>query len=93
VPRGNLHQFDAKAQKNFTDPERSYGAAAEVVATFIVHIEMSKARWLVSGAVPGVERERTNRVRPPTALDAPLARRLIARGIEAHVIHSASVAV
>src|SRR5271163_5332360 len=85
---------------------------------------MSKASWLVSGAVPGVERQPLKKLEPDAtallrlierwrneavragrpisrialAYEAGrdgfwLARWLIARGIEAHVIHSASVAV
>ena len=85
---------------------------------------MSKASWLVSGAVPGVERQPLKKLAPDAtallrlierwrneavragrpisrialAYEAGrdgfwLARWLIARGIEAHVIHSASVAV
>jgi transposase len=85
---------------------------------------MSKASWLVSGIVPGVERQPLKKLEPDAtallrlierwrneavragrpisrialAYEAGrdgfwLARWLIARGIEAHVIHSASVAV
>src|SRR5438876_131178 len=85
---------------------------------------MSKASWLVSGVVPGVERQPLKKLEPDAtallrlierwrneavragrpirrialAYEAGrdgfwLARWLIARGIEAHVIHSASVAV
>ena len=98
--------------------------AFDPISTLVVVVEMSKASWLVSGAVPGVERQPLKKLAP----DAPallrlierwrseavragrpisrialayeagrdgfwLARWLIARGIEAHVIHSASVAV
>jgi transposase len=93
-------------------------------STLVVVVEMSKASWLVSGAVPGVERQPLKKLEPDaTALlrlierwrneavraGRPIsrialayeagrdgfwiARWLIARGIEAHVIHSASVAV
>ena len=84
---------------------------------------MSKASWLVSGVVPGVERQPLKKLeadatallrlierwRNEAVLGRPisritlayeagrdgfwLARWLIARGIEVHVIHSASVAV
>jgi transposase len=90
----------------------------------VVVVEMSKASWLVSGVVPGVERQPLKKLEPDAtallrlierwrneavragrpirrialAYEAGrdgfwLARWLIARGIEAHVIHSASVAV
>src|SRR3984893_638402 len=98
--------------------------AFDPISTLVVVVEMSKASWLVSGAVPGVERQPLKKLEPDaTALlrllerwrkaamraSRPisrialayeagrdvfwLARWLIARGIEAHVIHSASVAV
>src|SRR5258707_13647833 len=85
---------------------------------------MGKMSWLVSGVVPGVERQPLKKLEPDAtallrlierwrneavragrpisrgalAYEAGrdgfwLARWLIARGIEAHVIHSASVAV
>ena len=98
--------------------------AFDPTSTLVVVVEMSKASWLVSGAVPGVERQPLKKLEPgATALlrlierwrneavraGRPisrialayeagrdgfwLARWLMARGIEAHVIHSASVAV
>ena len=98
--------------------------AFDPISTLVVVVEMSKASWLVSGAVPGVERQPLKKLEPDAtvllrlierwraeALRAGrpisrialayeagrdgfwLARWLIARGIEAHVIHSASVAV
>src|SRR6476659_404384 len=99
-------------------------AAVDPMSTLVVVVEMSKASWLVSGAVPGVERQPLKKLEPDAtallrlierwrneamragrpisrialAYEAGrdgfwLARWLIARGIEAHVIHSASVAV
>src|SRR6266516_3245403 len=99
-------------------------AAFDPISTLVVVVEMSKTSWLVSGVVPGVERQPLKKLEPDaTALlrlierwrieavraGRPLrrialayeagrdgfwlARWLIARGIEAHVIHSASVAV
>ena len=99
-------------------------AAFDPISTLVVVVEMSKMSWLVSGVVPGVERQPLKKLEPnATALlrlierwrteavraGRPirrialayeagrdgfwLARWLIARGIEAHVIHSASVAV
>src|SRR6266511_2029242 len=80
-------------------------AAFDPISTLVVVVEMSKASWLVSGVVPGVERWRNEAVRAgrpirriALAYEAGrdgfwLARWLIARGIEAHVIQSASVAV
>src|SRR6201988_3752065 len=99
-------------------------AAFDPISTLVVVVEMSKASWLVSGVVPGVERQPLKKVEPDAtallrlierwrneavragrpirrialAYEAGrdgfwLARWLIARGIEAHVIHSASVAV
>ena len=98
--------------------------AFDPISTSVVVVEMSKASWLVSGAVPGVERQPLKKLEPDAtallrlierwrneamrsgrpisrialAYEAGrdgfwLARWLIARGIEAHVIHSASVAV
>ena len=98
--------------------------AFDPISTLVVVVEMSKASWLVSGAVPGVERQPLKKLEPDAtallrlierwrneavragrpisrialAYEAGrdgfwLARWLIARGIEAHVIHSASVAV
>ena len=98
--------------------------AFDPISTLVVVIEMSKASWLVSGAIPGVERQPLKKLEPDAtallrlierwrneamragrpisrialAYEAGrdgfwLARWLIARGIEAHVIHSASVAV
>src|SRR5450755_3537616 len=98
--------------------------AFDPTSTLVVVVEMSKASWLVSGVVPGVERQPLKKLEPDAtallrlierwrneavragrpisrialAYEAGrdgfwLARWLIARGIEAHVIHSASVAV
>jgi transposase len=98
--------------------------AFDPISSLVVVVEMSKASWLVSGAVPGVERQPLKKLEPDAtallrlierwrneavragrpisrivlAYEAGrdgfwLARWLIARGIEAHVIHSASVAV
>ena len=94
------------------------------ISTLVMVVEMSKASWLVSGVVPGVERQPLKKLEPDAtallrlierwrieavragrpirrialAYEAGrdgfwLARWLIARGIETHVIHSASVAV
>ena len=99
-------------------------AAFDPASTLVVVVEMSKASWLVSGVVPGVERQPLKKLEPDAtallrlierwrneavragrpisrialAYEAGrdgfwLARWLIARVIEAHVIHSASVAV
>jgi transposase len=99
-------------------------AAFDPISTLVVIVEMSKTSWLVSGVVPGVERQPLKKLEPDAtallrlierwrieavragrpirrialAYEAGrdgfwLARWLIARGIEAHVIHSASVAV
>jgi transposase len=98
--------------------------AFDPISTLVVVVEMSKASWLVSGAVPGVERQPLKKLEPDAtallrlierwrneavgagrpisrivlAYEAGrdgfwLARWLIARGIEAYVVHSASVAV
>src|SRR6202162_6451616 len=98
--------------------------AFDPISTLVVVVEMSKASWLVSGVVPGVERQPLKKLEPDAAAllrlierwrneavraGRPisrielayepgrdgfwLARWLIARGIEAYVIHSASVAV
>ena len=98
--------------------------AFDPISTLVVVVEMSKASWLVSGAVPGVERQPLKKLeadatallrlierwrneavragRPISRITLAyeagrdgfwLARWLIARGIEVHVIHSASVAV
>src|ERR1700757_2029730 len=99
-------------------------AAFDPISTLVVVVEMSKASGLVSGVVPGVERQPLKKLEPDAtallrlierwrneavragrpirrialAYEAGrdgfwLARWLIARGIEPHVIHSASVAV
>jgi transposase len=99
-------------------------AAFDPISTLVVVVEMSKMSWLVSGVVPGVERQPLKKLEPDAtallrlierwrieavragrpirrvalAYEAGrdgfwLARWLIARGIDAHVIHSASVAV
>ena len=99
-------------------------AVFDPIPTLVVVVEMSKASWLVSGVVPGVERQPLKKLEPDAtallrlierwrseavragrpirrvalAYEAGrdgfwLARWLIARGMEAHVIHSASVAV
>jgi transposase len=99
-------------------------AAFDPISTLVVVVEMSKMSWLVSGVVPGVERQPLKKLEPDAtallrlierwrieavragqpirrvalAYEAGrdgfwLARWLIARGIESHVIHSASVAV
>jgi transposase len=99
-------------------------AAFDPVSTLVVVVEMSKASWLVTGIIPGVERQPLKKLEPDAtallhlierwrneavragrpirrialAYEAGrdgfwLARWLVARGIEAHVIHSASVAV
>src|SRR6266545_3173884 len=99
-------------------------AAFDPISTLVVVVEMSKMSWLVSGVVPGVERQPLKKLEPDAtallrlierwrieavragrpirrvalAYEAGrdgfwLARWLIARGMEAHVIHSASVAV
>src|SRR5450755_4199001 len=98
--------------------------AFDPISTLVVVVEMSKVSWLVSGVVPGVERQPLKKLEPDAtallrlierwrneavraghpisrialAYEAGrdgfwLARWLIARGIDAHVIHSASVAV
>src|SRR5215831_15953127 len=95
-------------------------AAFDPISTLVVVVEMSKTSWLVSGVVPGVERQPLKKLEPDAtallrlierwrieavragrpirrialAYEAGrdgfwLARWLIARGIEAHVIHSA----
>src|SRR5664280_490014 len=93
------------ASPSNTQGRRSYGAAAEVVAssssirtdggcpvaqvndlsrsltafdpisTLVVVVEMSKASWLVSGVVPGVERQPLKKLEP----DATALLRLIER--------------
>jgi transposase len=99
-------------------------AAFDPISTLVVVVEMSKASWLVTSIVPGVERQPLKKLEPDAtallrlierwrneavhagrpirrialAYEAGrdgfwLARWLVARGIEAHVIHSASVAV
>src|ERR1700755_2052654 len=98
--------------------------AFDSISTFVVGVEIRRASWLVSGVVPGVERQPLKKLEPDAtallrlierwrneamrsgrpisrialAYEAVrdgfwLARWLIARGIEVHVIHSASVAV
>src|SRR5262249_28277304 len=38
--------------------------AFDPISTLVVVVEMSKARWLVSGAVPGVERQPLKKLEP-----------------------------
>jgi transposase len=98
--------------------------AFDPISTLVVVVEMSKASWLVTSMVPGIERQPLKKLEPDAtvllrlierwrneavragrpierialAYEAGrdgfwLARWLVARGIETHVIHSASVAV
>jgi transposase len=129
---GSLQSYHSKCRKilceaakrrQINDLSRSL-AAFDPISTLVVVVEMSKASWLVSGVVPGVERQPLKKLEPDAtallrlierwrneavragrpisrialAYEAGrdgfwLARWLIARGIETHVIHSASVAV
>jgi hypothetical protein len=50
-------------------------SAFDPISTLVVVVEMSKARWLVSGAVPGVERQPLKKLEP----DATALLRLIER--------------
>src|ERR1700680_105941 len=50
--------------------------AFDPISTLVVVVEMSKASWLVSGAVPGVERQPLKKLEP----DATALLRLIERG-------------
>jgi transposase len=99
-------------------------AAFDPISTLVMVVEMSKASWLVTSMVPGIERQPLKKLEPDAtvllrlierwrneavragrpierialAYEAGrdgfwLARWLVARGIETHVIHSASVAV
>ena len=49
--------------------------AFDPISTLVVVVEMSKASWLVSGAVPGVERQPLKKLEP----DATVQLRLIER--------------
>src|SRR5208282_1005214 len=49
--------------------------AFDPISTLVVVVEMSKASWLVSGAVPGVERQPLKKLEP----DAAALLRLIER--------------
>ena len=49
--------------------------AFDLISTLVVVVEMSKASWLVSGAVPGVERQPLKKLEP----DATALLRLIER--------------
>ncbi len=99
-------------------------AAFDQDRTLIIVVEMSRSTWLVTGALPGVERQPLKKLEPDpdglysllvrwrkeclasgreiervvVAYEAGrdgfwLARWLGSRGVEAHVIHSSSVAV
>src|SRR5271166_2737986 len=50
-------------------------AAFDPISTLVVVVEMSKAKWLLSGVVPGVERQPLKRLEP----DATALLRLIER--------------
>ena len=39
-------------------------AAVDPISTLVVVVEMSKASWLVSGVVPGVERQPLKKLEP-----------------------------
>ncbi len=99
-------------------------AAFDQARTLVVVVEMSQSTWLVTGLLPGVERQPLKKLDPDpnrlltlvrrwcdecfsagreierlvVAYEAGrdgfwLARWLVARGVETHVIHSSSVAV
>ncbi|MEK8090976.1 transposase [Methylocystis sp. IM3] len=99
-------------------------AAFDQDRTLVVVVEMSQSTWLVTGLLPGLERQPLKKLDPDpdhlltlvrrwcdecrsagrgierlvVAYEAGrdgfwLARWLVARGVEAHVIHSSSVAV
>jgi transposase len=57
--------------------------AFDLISTVVVVVEMSKASWLVSGAVPGVERQPLKKLEPgcdgPVAIDRAVAERGRAR--------------
>lgn len=98
-------------------------AAFDQDRTLVVVIEMSQSTWLVTGLLPGVDRQSLKKLNPDpdhlltlvrrwcvecrsagrrierlvVAYEAGrdgfwLARWLVARGVEAHLIHSSSVA-
>jgi len=62
----------------FNDLSRSL-TAFDLISTLVVVVEMSKASWLVSGAVPGVERQPLKKLGPgcdgPVAIDRAVAPR------------------
>src|SRR3977135_47085 len=123
APSSSLRTAGGFPVVQINDLSRSL-TAFDPISTLVVIVEMSKASWLVSGAVPGVERQPLKKLEPDAgallrlierwrneavragrpisrialAYEAGrdgfwLARRLIARGVEAHVIHSGSCAV
>src|SRR5580700_4782421 len=123
APSSSIRTDGGYPMAQVNDLSRSL-TAFDPISTLVVVVEMSKASWLMSGAVPGVERQPLKKLEPDAtallrlierwrneavragrpisrialAYEAGrdgfwLARWLIARGIEAHVIHSASVAV
>ena len=53
--------------------------AFDPISTLVVVVEMSKASWLVSGAVPGVERQPLKKLEPDcdgtVAIDGAVAER------------------
>src|SRR6266496_1835308 len=116
--RAQYRERVSKALVQVNDLSRSL-AVFDPISTLVVVVEMSKASWLLSGVVPGVERQPLKKLEPDAtallrlierwrieavragrpirrialAYEAGrdgfwLARWLIARGIEAHVIHS-----
>ena len=70
--------------------------AFDPISTLVVVVEMSKASWLVSGAVPGVERQPLKKLAPdatallrlrrPRQVSAGHMRRDLSRGAEATTI-------
>ena len=54
--------------------------AFDPISTLVVVVEMSKASWLVSGAVPGVERQPLKKLEPDATVQIAIDRAVAERG-------------
>src|SRR4030088_1949423 len=74
APSSSLRTDGGCPVAQVNNPSRSV-TAFDPISTLVVVVEMSKASWLVSGVVPGVERQPLKKLEP----DATALLRLIER--------------
>src|SRR6201981_180291 len=74
APSSSMRTDGVAPMAQVNDFSRSL-TAFDPISTLVVVVEMSKAKWLVSGAVPGVERQPLKKLEP----DATALLRLIGR--------------